>query len=407
MNMQQRTVTVATRGKRNGHTNTRLPPSAVLEAANALFKKTEPDAAAPLQPQPVPTPTAPKPEHLVSISISERHVKFRIAKHLWEQIGRPARIDVTGTPSSGFQIRPGKKIKIIKSGTRAIVFDAFPSSIGVGHTNRPAEHLQATVISNYIQIEKLSWATSEPEQKPDPIDTEKHIVHAAEAAVERELEIGDEYGGVCVRANGAGFQLVFKIAETTMEEIGKPKRIIVTGTCQQGFTITPTDDDREGVKVYYDNGGRNIYIMRGISDLNLSKVGRKYCPVRVSIDNGVIKIGGPTYEWIRGLPVWLRDTKDNGHHVEPASQQVNGPGFQVSNNAETQRMIAEIAQLLLTVKPVINDARQKLRDLQERTGLKLVIKGDMTLAVDMGMLAPNELAGKPEIPITNGHRPSI
>jgi len=381
--------------------------AAMLEAEKLFSKKqSEPDTHAP--------PETEKPkqiERLLSLNLSGNSAKFRISKALWEAIGKPDRVDFTGTATHGYQIRPGKKIKIQKGGSASVVAEIYPTQIGLAKEKRSTVQMHAYTKDGYIQTAFVPWmkqdpAPQAPEPKPGAL-----LVSEVKPTEPEEIE---DLGTVTVRKNSAGSTLAISIPKKLLIRLDDPKRVTIEGSASQGWTITPTKDEHEGYKLNYALPGNTVYLSRSLADQGIiGKEPRKPFRVRMTLKDGTIRVGGANFEWIRGSAMWLKKADEpDTHHIGRQPGDVttvhDTSGLQNLRYAmpnvseESQKMMGDLAGLLTQIKPVMDQARAKIREIYDLTGLKLLIKSDCSVGLDFGVASPKQQAAGSEIKLTVG-----
>lgn len=339
-----------------------------------------------------------KIERRLAISIHERSARFRMSKALWESIGRPARVDFTGTPTSGYQIRPGKKIKVQKSGSASVVMEIYPTQIGLVCENRSATQLNAFATDGFVQTDRVPWIEAPP-APPEPEKPTGVILRAEpspEMLAQADEAANSELGAISLRNNSGGATLVFNIPKKMMARLDDPIRVTIIGNCAQGWTIKPVNDDREGVKVNYGLPGNSVYLTRGLAEQGvIGKEARKAYTVRLHFSDGVLKVGGPNYEWIRGNAFWLKKAEEPQHHsvgkqaghmtttADAPMTPTSGLAYQVPDTDDAKKLMADLGSCLVMAKAIM--AR-----FTEKTGVKLIVKRDLSVGVDLGIIPPSQ-----------------
>lgn len=423
--------------RKNGK-HQRPPTTSARQEAEKLFKKSDDSGQSVPAPAPLPPPQPNAFDDRIALHITDGAVfqlTFQIPKTLWEQIGRPPRVDVTGLPAEGYQIRPGQKYKVQNAdmsaeSKRALRIQATCKSLGLPSQMQPRVILHAKVPKGkdcFIQLDavppewlgfdqafedqrKLDEAAAPPETGVVVTDLKQEPDKIAEEQSNSDL------GKIALRMSGTtSTSLVFHVPARLLSRLGDPERVYISGTPHAGWTLRESHD--LGVTVNYKTGAM-VYLTRGLTDQNMpDKRPRKAFTIRMEIDKNdsgpFIKISGPNHEWTRGANMWLKDPPaaplahvtngHMGHHdtnghgnggnsgVSPVAK--NGQATSLPQVGDVPALQAELAQHLAS-------ARETKTKLEQITGMKLVFTKDGNVTVSFmvpGTIAPKDQKAAPAI----------
>jgi hypothetical protein len=220
-----------------------------------------------------------------------------------------------------------------------------------------------------------------------------------------DMKDRDRFVGVrVVRSGPKGqyFQTRFSIPNTLLSDVGKPKRVSIRGTPQNGYIISAGDD----LKVMIVDNSSVAYLNVSAERVNIPRDERAVIWVRGQVEKNIIPSLPPA--WISGqggfMPpktVGERMAVDRISNDEPvraaasASRPVNVNGDagngSVSITSRPPKKASEYqnpedtsldeAQALLARK--LEEARVIIRELEKRTGLRLTLSRNFQIVVDL------------------------
>jgi hypothetical protein len=244
-----------------------------------------------------------------------------------------------------------------------------------------------------------------------PSRKEKHLLASDEISKRRlpaDMKDRDRFVGVrVVRSGRKGqyFQARFSIPNTLLFEVGKPKRVSIRGTPQNGYIISAGDD----LKLMILDNSSVAYLNVSAERVNMPRDERAVIWVRGQIEKNIVRIPPLPPVWISGQGEFMppktggeRMAVDRMSDDEPvraaasASRPVNdGNGHDgnrgVSITSPLPKKASEYqlpegtsldeAQGLLARK--LEEARVIIRELEKRTGLRLTLSRNFQIVVDL------------------------
>jgi len=217
----------------------------------------------------------------------------------------------------------------------------------------------------------------------------------------------DRFVGVrVVRSGPKGqyFQTRFSIPNTMLSDVGKPKRVSIRGTPQNGYIISAGDD----LKLMIVDNSSVAYLNVSAERVNMPRDERAVIWVRGQIEKNIVRIPPLPPAWISGqggfMPpktVGERMAVDRISNDEPvraaasASRPVNDNGDagngSVSITSPPPKKASEYqlpedrslneAQALLARE--LEEALVIIREHENRTGLRLTLSRNFQIVVDL------------------------
>jgi hypothetical protein len=204
---------------------------------------------------------------------------------------------------------------------------------------------------------------------------------------------------------GQYFQARFSIPKALLADVGKPKRVSIRGTPQNGYIITAGDD----FKPLIMENTSVVYLNVSAERVNMPRDERAViCPAE--IEKNVLRIPPLPPAWIAGIgeslplpsqpksdgkmqpgdggteePTRLARAEslvDNGHSGNGHGGSVTSPlpkktiDYQLPNGVSL-----DDAQTLLARK--LEEARVIIRELEKRSGLRLTLNRNFQIVVDL------------------------
>jgi hypothetical protein len=219
----------------------------------------------------------------------------------------------------------------------------------------------------------------------------------------------DRFVGVHVSRSGPKgqyFQARFSIPKALLADVGKPERVSIRGTPQNGYIITAGDDFKP---IIMENTSV-VYLNISVERVNMPRDERAVIWVRAEIEKNVLRIPPLPPVWIAGkgesLPLPPQPKSDgkmqpggggteeptrlaraeslvsNGHSGNGHGGSVTAPlpkktiDYQLPNGTSL-----DDGQALLARK--LEEARVIIRELEKRTGLRLTLNRNFQIVVDL------------------------
>ena len=219
----------------------------------------------------------------------------------------------------------------------------------------------------------------------------------------------DRFVGVRVSRSGPKgqyFQARFSIPKALLADVGKPERVSIRGTPQNGYIITAGDDFKP---IIMENTSV-VYLNISVERVNMPRDERAVIWVRAEIEKNVLRIPPLPPAWIAGkgesLP--LPPQPKSGGKIQPGGggteeptrlaraeslvgngHSENGHGGSVTSPLPKKTIDYQLpnvislddAQTLLARK--LEEARVIIRELERRTGLRLTLNRNFQIVVDL------------------------
>jgi len=221
-----------------------------------------------------------------------------------------------------------------------------------------------------------------------------------------DMKDRDRFVGVRVIPSGPKgqyFQARFSIPKAMLSDVGKPKRVSIRGTPQNGYIITAGDDFKPTVM----ENTSLVYLNVSAERVNMPRDERAVIWVRAEIEKNVLRIPPLPPVWITGkgesLPPQSKadgNFQDGASGHEPAlvtrpenrlgnGHPENGPGGPVTSPLPKKTIDYQLpagisldeAQGLLARK--LEEARVIIRELEKRSGLRLTLTRNFQIVVDL------------------------
>ena len=189
------------------------------------------------------------------------------------------------------------------------------------------------------------------------------------------------------------FQARFSIPKTLLSDIGKPERVSIRGTPQNGYIISAGDD----LKLMILDNVSVAYLNVSAERINMPRDERAVIWMRGQIEKNILRIPPLPTAWISGQGEFGGSEKMSHEPVRPSASRpvTDGNGHAgnggVSITSPVSRKIFEYqipegtsldgAQALLSRK--LEDARVIIRELEKRTGLRLTLSRNFQIVVDL------------------------
>jgi len=222
-----------------------------------------------------------------------------------------------------------------------------------------------------------------------------------------EMKDRDRFVGIRLVHSGRKgryFQARFSIPKTLLSEIGKPKRVSIRGTPQNGYIISVGDD----LKLTILNSSSVAYLNVSAERVNMPRDERAVIWIRSQIEKNILRIPPLPPAWISGQSEFLPQPKggekmqlDRKSKSVRAAPSASRPVKEGTSHAESGRggsitsplpkktseyqlpegMSLDDAQALLSRK--LEEARLIIRELERRTGLRLTLSRNFQIVVDL------------------------
>jgi hypothetical protein len=218
-----------------------------------------------------------------------------------------------------------------------------------------------------------------------------------------DMKDRDRFVGVRVIRSGAKgqyFQARFSIPNTLLADFGKPKRVSIRGTPQNGYIITAGDDFKPTIM----ENASVVYLNVSVERVNMPRDERAVIWVRAEIAKNILRIPPLPPVWITGKgesqppqskadgnlhdgasghePALVTRTESrlgNGHaHGGPVTSPL--PKKTIDYQLPAGISLDE-AQGLLARK--LEEARVIIRELEKRSGLRLTLNRNFQIVVDL------------------------
>ena len=214
----------------------------------------------------------------------------------------------------------------------------------------------------------------------------------------------DRFVGVRVSRSGPKgqyFQARFSIPKTLLADFGKPKRVSIRGTPQNGYIVTAGDDFKPTIM----ENTSVVYLNVSAERVNMPQDERAVIWVRAEIEKNTLRIPPLPPVWIAGKgenvgPDRQREGKtdgkpDNERAARSTGQSLSeghaGNGHAGSSTAPLPKKTIDYqlpeglsldeAQALLARK--LEEARVIIRELEKRSGLRLTLNRNFQIVVDL------------------------
>jgi len=216
----------------------------------------------------------------------------------------------------------------------------------------------------------------------------------------------DRFVGVRVSRSGPKgqyFQARFSIPKALLADVGKPERVSIRGTPQNGYIITAGDDFKP---IIMENTSV-VYLNVSAERVNMPHDERAVIWVRAEIEKNTLRIPPLPPVWIAGKgenvgPDRQREGKTDGKPdnerasaARSTSQSLGeghaGNGHAGSSTAPLPKKTIDYqlpdgisldeAQALLARK--LEEARVIIRELEKRSGLRLTLNRNFQIVVDL------------------------
>ena len=220
-----------------------------------------------------------------------------------------------------------------------------------------------------------------------------------------DMKDRDRFVGVRVIRSGVKgqyFQARFSMPKPLLADLGKPKRVSIRGTPENGYLITAGDDFKPTVM----ENASVVYLNVSAERVNMPRDERAVIWVRAAIEKNMLRIPPLPPVWITGkgesLPPQSKadgNLQDGASGHEPAlvtrpesrldnGRAGNGQGAPVTSplpRTIDYQLPAGIsldeAQELLARK--LEEARVIIRELEKRSGLRLTLTRNFQIVVDL------------------------
>jgi hypothetical protein len=218
-----------------------------------------------------------------------------------------------------------------------------------------------------------------------------------------DMKDRDRFVGVRVIRSGPKgqyFQARFSIPNALLADIGKPQRVSIRGTPQNGYIITAGDD----LKPTVVENTSVVYLNVSAERINMPRDERAVIWVRTEIEKNMLRIPPLPPTWIAGkgeTPGSERKISFDEARTEPApvgrSESVavdygrpgNGHGGPTTSPLPKRTIDYQMpegisldeAQALLARK--LEEARVIIRELEKRSGLRLTLTRNFQIVVDL------------------------
>ena len=216
-----------------------------------------------------------------------------------------------------------------------------------------------------------------------------------------DMKDRDRFVGVRVIRSGVKgqyFQARFSIPNTLLADFGKPKRVSIRGTPQNGYIITAGDDFKPTIM----ENASVVYLNVSVERVNMPRDERAVIWVRAEIAKDMLRIPPLPPAWITGEgethgrkgktpPDEARseparaarpETQGDGHAENGQSGPVTSPLPKKTIDYQLPAGISlDEAQALLARK--LEEARVIIRELEKRSGLRLTLNRNFQIVVDL------------------------
>ena len=214
----------------------------------------------------------------------------------------------------------------------------------------------------------------------------------------------DRFVGVRVSRSGPKgqyFQARFSIPKALLSDFGKPKRVSIRGTPQNGYIITAGDDFKPTIM----ENTSVVYLNVSAERVNMPHDERAVIWVRAEIEKNMLRIPPLPPVWIAGKgenvgPDRQREGKTDGkpdnERAARSTSQSLGEGHAGNGHAGSsteplpkktidyqlpEGLSLDEAQALLARK--LEEARVIIRELKKRSGLRLTLNRNFQIVVDL------------------------
>lgn len=221
-----------------------------------------------------------------------------------------------------------------------------------------------------------------------------------------DMKDRDRFVGVrIIRSGPKGqyFQARFSIPKALLADFGKPKRVSIRGTPQNGYIVTAGDDFKPTIM----ENTSVVYLNVSAERVNMPHDERAVIWVRAEIEKNTLRIPPLPPVWISGKgenvgPDREREGKTDGKPdnerasaARSTSQRLGeghaGNGHAGSSTAPLPKKTIDYqlpdgisldeAQALLARK--LEEARVIIRELEKRSGLRLTLNRNFQIVVDL------------------------
>jgi hypothetical protein len=218
-----------------------------------------------------------------------------------------------------------------------------------------------------------------------------------------DMKDRDRFVGVRVIPSGPKgqyFQARFSIPKAMLSDVGKPKRVSIRGTPQNGYIITAGDDFKPTIM----ENTSVVYLNVSAERVNMPGDERAVIWVRAEIEKNMLRIPPLPPDWISGkgesLPPQskadgnLQDGASGALVTRPESRLGNGHAGNGQGGPATSPLPKKTidyqlpagisldeAQGLLARK--LEEARVIIRELEKRSGLRLTLNRNFQIVVDL------------------------
>jgi hypothetical protein len=230
----------------------------------------------------------------------------------------------------------------------------------------------------------------------------------SKARLPADMKDRDRFVGVRVIPSGPKgqyFQARFSIPKAMLSDVGKPKRVSIRGTPQNGYIITAGDD----LKLTVMENTSVVYLNVSAERINMPRDDRAVIWIRAEIEKNVLRIPPLPPVWITGkgesMPahpkggskMQLDGTRgneparlaraetrgvSNGHTGDGQGVSITSPLPKKTIDYQLPEGISlDEAQALLARK--LEEARVIIRELEKRSGLRLTLTRNFQIVVDL------------------------
>jgi hypothetical protein len=212
-----------------------------------------------------------------------------------------------------------------------------------------------------------------------------------------DMKDRDRFVGVRLVGTGSKkryLQARFSIPQTLLADIGKPIRVSIRGTPQDGYIISAGDDLKPMI---LDNSSL-AYLNVSAERINMPRDERAVIWMRAQIGKDILRIPPLPPDWISGqgefaapnteseniaAPSASRSVNDGNDHAGNGSVSITSPlPKKASEYQLPEGTSLDEAQALLSRK--LEEARVIIRELEKRTGLRLTLSRNFQIVVDLG-----------------------
>jgi hypothetical protein len=223
-----------------------------------------------------------------------------------------------------------------------------------------------------------------------------------------DMKDRDRFVGVrVVRSGSKGqyFQARFSIPNTLLSDLGKPKRVSIRGTPQNGYIISAGDD----LKLMILDNSSVAYLNVSAERVNMPRDERAVIWMRGHIEKDILRIPPLPPAWITGqgefvppntggekmavgqtfsdepvrtAPSASRPVNDGNDHAGTGGSSITSALRKNTSEYQLpQGTSLDEAQALLARK--LEEARVIIRELEKRSGLRLTLNRNFQIAVDL------------------------